>query len=434
MKTFHLLQWVLANEESVITCFYILATLAVMYDGRKSSVQKWGSVAGFTLVFLLVFRPIELRYSSYFLYITVTLGFAVLYSLCFCRKKLFYSLILCAYLMYSVVTAKTAISTLDFFHQNAPEGAQGNTLFFATLYVIFVIYHVFFRRHVIDPKIRLSKRYWMMFITASLLLVVCAQWVNNTFVEQTSYSYFVPAASLALVLLMIYYMNYLLVRSYESNAETVFMNQKMALQMDAMKQSEAMIHQVRKERHELKNNYFYIQSLVKEQKFEELDHYINDELGQNFELMEEFRTGNHMVDYILTTKVAQARSYGIHVMTIALLPEDLAVSERDLCPVLLNLLDNAIEASRRESQKDIHIHIGMAKQYLSIQIKNLTSEDVLKENPELITSKKNKEYHGIGMKIVRQIVANYNGILDVKMDGSYFAVSILLPTGGKSVI
>ena len=113
-------------------------------------------------------------------------------------------------------------------------------------------------------------------------------------------------------------------------------------------------------------------------------------------------------------------------MTNVLLPETLSIQEQDLCALLLNLIDNAIDASKKEEQGDIHISIGIAKKYLSVQIKNKSSEDILVHNPTLKTIKSDSIYHGFGLQIIRQIVQKYNGIFDTSMESGYFCASVML--------
>ena len=92
----------------------------------------------------------------------------------------------------------------------------------------------------------------------------------------------------------------------------------------------------------------------------------------------------------------------IHTYADVRIPSDLPVEDSDLSGLLLNLLDNAIDASKNVKNADIQINIGILKSYLSIQVKNRTqSENVLENNPELHTSKTDKTCHGYGLKIVR---------------------------------
>ena len=176
----------------------------------------------------------------------------------------------------------------------------------------------------------------------------------------------------------------------------------------------------------MKNVYFYIQSLIKSGELDELEKFVDTKLVPRYDRLEEFNTGNQMLDYLLTQKINEARDLAIHTYADVRIPSDLPVEDSDLSGLLLNLLDNAIDASRDVKNADIQINIGILKSYLSIQIKNRTNENVLANNPELHTSKTDKTCHGYGLKIVRSIVDKYNGIINIQMEGGYFCIRVML--------
>lgn len=134
------------------------------------------------------------------------------------------------------------------------------------------------------------------------------------------------------------------------------MNQKLELQLNHMERSIGMVEQIRRDKHEMKNVYFYIQSLLKSGQIDELEEFVDEKLVHRFDAYEEFRTGNEILDFLLTQKVSEAREYQIHVMTNVLLPSALSIEENDLCGLLLNLLDNAIDASKRKGWRYSYLH------------------------------------------------------------------------------
>lgn len=228
-------------------------------------------------------------------------------------------------------------------------------------------------------------------------------------------------------ILITYYLTYLMTKTYENmiNANNIN-NHRLQLQIEYTKRSSSMIVKIRKEKHEIKNKYFYIQSLVKSHKYEKLEHYLDTELAYHFNAIEEFQTGNKLIDFLLTQKVSEAHEQKIRVMTNVLLPPDLPIKDDDICALLLNILDNAIDASKHEKQGDIHILIRVVKNYLQIQIKNKSSVDILKVNAKLKTTKKDKGSHGLGLQIIRSIVDKYNGIFKTSMESNYFVVLAML--------
>jgi sensor histidine kinase regulating citrate/malate metabolism len=153
---------------------------------------------------------------------------------------------------------------------------------------------------------------------------------------------------------------------------------------------------------------------------------MRDIVGAQDEFEDEIKTGNSLVNMVLTQKLAAAKNKNIPVTLIADLQENIPIKEDDVCGILFNLLDNAIEASAGYEQADIRIELKIIKNYLSILIKNKTSYNILKENPNLETIKTDKENHGIGINIINDIVKRNHGILDIRMEEDYFVVSALL--------
>lgn len=414
------------GSESIITYFFIIATVANTYHEEITAHRKWFTILVALLLFALIFKPIEILYGNYYFYLGFTTLSAFLYCFLFLRKQLLIASAMIAYLMYEVVMTKSALACILGISKDLTVAKPNRIIMLLILYLTFICFSFFFQNHKISSNIKLPFQYWVAFFGAPLLLILCAEWFSQHYAQITDRSALLPYLCLAFALLLTYYLSFLIIKNYEENIQTGFLNQKLELQTDYIKQSSAMIHQVRKERHELKNNYFYIQTLVKGKKYDALDDFLNREMQQHFELMEEFHTGNKLVDYILTQKVNEARDANIHVMTNVLLPETLAVKEQDLCALLLNLIDNAIEASKKEQQGDIHITINIVKQYLSIQIKNKSTLNILKQNPYLKTIKPDAIHHGLGLQIIRQIVEKYNGIFDTSMESGYFCASVML--------
>ena len=66
------------------------------------------------------------------------------------------------------------------------------------------------------------------------------------------------------------------------------------------------------------------------------------------------------------------------------------------------------------------------KAYVQIEVENSTSGNVMVENPEFLTSKEEKELHGLGIKIIKNIVNSYEGIYETEATEHTFKTRILL--------
>lgn len=140
-----------------------------------------------------------------------------------------------------------------------------------------------------------------------------------------------------------------------------------------------------------------------------------------------FNTGNLNADAVLNSKISLAVKKGIRVDYKAKVPKTLTVSDIDLCVVLGNLIDNAVEACEKveESGQFIRLYIGTLQKQLYVSVSNATNEHVRKLDEEYITAKRGN--HGHGMKRINRIVEKYGGFINRKNEPGVFVTEIMLP-------
>lgn len=101
----------------------------------------------------------------------------------------------------------------------------------------------------------------------------------------------------------------------------------------------------------------------------------------------------------------------------------------DINVLLGNLLENAIEAARQTDQKYLSVNIILSRGVLDIQIENsfLTVNEIQEDGRRtFLTTKKEKEGHGIGLNNVRKIVESYNGAMKIETADGIFCVRVIL--------
>lgn len=100
----------------------------------------------------------------------------------------------------------------------------------------------------------------------------------------------------------------------------------------------------------------------------------------------------------------------------------------DICVIIGNLLDNAIEACEKEKEKDkqfIRVYIDILKQQLYIYISNSMTDDIQKSGERYITTKNGS--HGFGLLRIDRVVKKYGGYLNRQHEEGVFATEIMLP-------
>lgn len=141
------------------------------------------------------------------------------------------------------------------------------------------------------------------------------------------------------------------------------------------------------------------------------------------------KTGNVMVDAILNSKLSLIQSKNIAVHAKAAVPSDLKISEIDLCVIIGNLLDNAMESSIKQSEESdrfIRVYIGILKGQLYISVSNSAGGE-MKRSGKTYLSTKNSGMHGFGLVRIDRIADKYNGYINRQSEDGVFATEVMLP-------
>lgn len=191
---------------------------------------------------------------------------------------------------------------------------------------------------------------------------------------------------------------------------------------------ENMYRQMRGWRHDYRNHIQTIKALAENGDMEAVMQYL-DGLELDLNTVDTvIKTGNAMADAILNSKISLARSKNIEVHVDAHIPVKLKMSELDLCVILGNLFDNAIEASMKlpEGGRMIRIYMDMKNTQLYISFTNFTATGKLEKVGRLFRTSKGKG-HGLGLIRIDAIVERLGGYLSRNSEEGAFTTEILIP-------
>ncbi len=191
---------------------------------------------------------------------------------------------------------------------------------------------------------------------------------------------------------------------------------------------ENMYRQMRGWRHDYRNHIQTMKVFAANGDLEAIRSYL-DELDTDLNTVDTVvKTGNAMADAILNSKISLARSKKINVRVDAHIPVRLRMSELDLCVILGNLFDNAIEASLSlpEDQRMIRIYMDMKNTQLYISFTNLTSTGKLAKTGGLFASTRGRD-HGLGLIRIDSIIERLDGYLSRNSEDGAFTTEILIP-------
>jgi sensor histidine kinase regulating citrate/malate metabolism len=194
---------------------------------------------------------------------------------------------------------------------------------------------------------------------------------------------------------------------------------------------ENIYRQMRGWRHDYHNHIQAMLAHLSLGQLDELLDYLQKLSGDLINLDTVLKTGNVMVDAIISSKISLAASKNITVNAKANVPHDIPISEIDLCVILGNLIDNAMEACVKTTDGGapfIRIYIGKYKEMLYLSVQNTASGAIRKIGHSYLTTKTNETgFHGLGIVRVDRIVHKYGGYVNRQHEEGVFATEIMLP-------
>lgn len=191
---------------------------------------------------------------------------------------------------------------------------------------------------------------------------------------------------------------------------------------------ENMYRQVRGWRHDYRNHIQVMKAYAAKGDWEAIKKYL-DMLDTDLNTVDTVvKTGNSMADAILNSKISLAKSRNIQVRVDAHIPVQLKMSELDLCCILGNLFDNAIEASMKlpEEKRLIRVYMDMKGTQLYISFTNFTAGGKLNKAGKVFRTSKG-EGHGFGLIRIDAIVERLEGYLSRNSEEGAFTTEILIP-------
>jgi len=189
-----------------------------------------------------------------------------------------------------------------------------------------------------------------------------------------------------------------------------------------------MYHQIRGWRHDYRNHIQTMKAYAASGDLDAIKRYL-DLLDEDLTTVDTvIKTGNPMTDAILNSKISLAKAKSIQVIADAHIPVKLKSSEIDLCCILGNLFDNAIEASMSlpEEQRLIRVYMDMKNTQLYISFTNFTAGKKLRKEGKLFRSSKGAG-HGFGLVRIDAIVERLEGYISRNSEDGAFTTEILLP-------
>lgn len=179
--------------------------------------------------------------------------------------------------------------------------------------------------------------------------------------------------------------------------------------------------------HDLKNQIIALKAAANSDKRNE---YLTEMLNDIKYYEAQNKTGNHVLDTVLSSKNMYCLKNGITLTCVADGTLLNGMDVIDICTIFGNALDNAIEYEQKIEEKEkklIHVSVFAQKGFLLIRFENYFEGELTLEGGLPVTTKKDSYNHGYGLKSIRYAVQKYNGVVHVDKKDNWFELKILMP-------
>lgn len=229
----------------------------------------------------------------------------------------------------------------------------------------------------------------------------------------------IPIFEICLTVIIMSLMINVISKKYQSNINTI-LEKQIATQLYHYEQLEKMNIEIRRFKHDYINHVKCMDSMLASKEYDDLSKYFH-KISESFPNTSYlFETGNYIADAILTEKQVNSPD-NIFIEFDGVIPKK--IDNTDLCVILSNALDNAVEACRLcGGDKIINVYSGFKHGYFVFKIKNPTVNT--NANGKITTTKSDKINHGFGLANIKRTVKKYEGYVSTSYEDNTFTLNI----------
>ena len=241
-------------------------------------------------------------------------------------------------------------------------------------------------------------------------------WMNQSFEDQSDFWALVWILGACVIFFIILKLVSKIITLSIEETEQKRLQDQIKKQYIYMEEAKKRNEQYRMFQHDIDNHFLVLSGLIREKKYNETEEYFNKLYDTSVKLLIGIETGNPFVDILLNEKVNFAKLNGIEVKQDIKTLADCSIEDMDLCIILANAIDNAIQACIKEKnvRPEIVITVRKRHRFLIVEVTNT-----------MISDNYTFEY-GTGLENIKHIVEKYEGTMEIETSENCFRLSILL--------
>ncbi len=275
-----------------------------------------------------------------------------------------------------------------------------------------------------NQYIRYSDVNWTLPLTLVLLIIALFSYFSNSTLDLTiSFLLFLIAIAAFLVIAKLFWAEY---NGQQLKKEQDAYETRIRMSQNEYREIARKHELLREYRHDMRHHLLALSNILHDSDNTHAEDYINTLVERLEDTENVVYCKNQIINAVLSSYIAKAKKIGCVLDTHIAIPEELEIQDMDLCIILANALENAVNACEKEEENHRHIKIKIGyHNALHISIKNSCKEKIVFNENGLPMVPSNSE-HGIGMKSISNTAEKYNGILKCECTEGEFCLKIIL--------
>ena len=314
---------------------------------------------------------------------------------------------------------------------NGWESMYLNNLIMLILSIIFLALLIFLMKYKKLPVMKLSIKVW--FLIDVIMLVLTSMMMFFSYIldvfQLEGRTFFAGQVLMAFGQILIIILLYGIIFSghsiYELRRQKEISEIQNKLQREYFKKLLARETETKRFRHDIINDLLQFQNYCANKKYDKLEHYLENTLGAVYEIHNNYyNVGNDIVNTVLNYYLLPLKeSHTISVQ--GYISGKISMDERELCILVSNMVKNATEALQKIKDGYLWIKIRKGEEFLYIEVKNSFQGEVVFDKKGMpISSKKNRENHGIGTYNIIDIAKKNGGTYQIEIEEQVFKAEV----------
>jgi len=282
----------------------------------------------------------------------------------------------------------------------------------------------------------LNKKYYLLvgsllFLAVAMIVIVIWMYgninndnesVNNNLVLLTICVSALSIVSISLINNIIKEMH----EKYKNDLEL----QHMRMEHTYFSDVNSVLEEIRILRHDMRGELAIIHGYNEMNQRDRIRNHIEKKLSEmDIQLLPQIDKDNIITSFLnFKLKEARSKNIDIHIQSSLSEENEIYIDKEDICRILNNIINNAIEACMECDEKYIKLNIDMLGSCIIIKSENPFSGELNKEGDKILTVKKDKTRHGYGLKSIRNIAEKYGGFVKLNYDDNIFIVEVQMLT------